>query len=146
MQWRVLSELVPRSFQDVTELLLQNRSILDSQAFLHPKTPSETSLEEVGLDIQAVRQAKERLVKAIKDKQKILVFGDYDADGVCATAIMWETLHSLGANVWPFIPHREQHGYGLTVAAIEEVSAHDVPQLLITVDTGILALAAGKQF
>ncbi|KKU18543.1 MAG: Single-stranded-DNA-specific exonuclease RecJ [Candidatus Pacebacteria bacterium GW2011_GWB1_47_8] len=144
MQWRVLSELVPRSFQDVTELLLQNRSILDSQAFLHPKTPSETSLEEVGLDIQAVRQAKERLVKAIKDKQKILVFGDYDADGVCATAIMWETLHSLGANVWPFIPHREQHGYGLTVAAIEELTAHDVPQLLITVDTGIVAHEAVK--
>lgn len=145
MQWRLLSETIPQSISALEATLLANRGILDPKIFFNPPDPDSISLEEVGIDVEQARRAKKRLLEAIKKKQSILVFGDYDADGVCATAIMWETLHGLGAEALPFIPHREKHGYGLTWAAIEEMAEHPLPKLLITVDTGIVAHDAVKE-
>ena len=60
---------------------------------------------------------------------------------MCATAILWETLHELGASALPFIPHREKHGYGITVPTLEEIfkKSEETPQLIITVDNGVVA-------
>lgn len=140
MYWRFLDEHTPQSQPELEEILLKNRHILDAPTFFHPKEPMHFSLEEVGIDGEQMRLAKERIVEAITKKQNILVFGDYDADGICATAILWEALHHLGADATPFIPHREKHGYGLTWAALEELKQHPLPSLLITVDTGITAI------
>jgi single-stranded-DNA-specific exonuclease len=128
------------------EILLTNRHIVDVPSFFLPAAPDSLSLEEIGIDVEQMRLAKERIVEAVSQKQKILVFGDYDADGICATAILWEALHRLGADATPFIPHREKHGYGLTWAALEELKQHPLPSLIVTVDTGITALDAVREF
>jgi single-stranded-DNA-specific exonuclease len=97
MQWRFLNDNSPKTAEDLEQILLQNRQITDPESFFKPITPDKISLEDVGLDVDQVRIAKERVLQAIEKKEQILVFGDYDADGVCATAILWEALYSLGA-------------------------------------------------
>jgi len=145
MQWKFLTEKIPQTVDDLEQILLDNRRIIDVNSFFNPLKPDQISLEDVGIDLEQVRTAKERILQAIEKKEQILVFGDYDADGICATAILWETLYDLGAKVLPFIPHREKHGYGLTWAAIAELEQQSLPKLIITVDTGIVALEAVEQ-
>ena len=77
-----------------------------------------------------------RLWQAIDAGEKIAVYGDYDADGVTATALMMLALRSLNANVSPYIPNRFEEGYGLNCDAIEHLASEGV-QLIITVDCGI---------
>ncbi len=80
------------------------------------------------------------LVDAIRDRQSILVVGDFDADGATGTAVALRGLRMLGAEHVGFrVPHRFLHGYGLSTALVDELSA-DPPQLLITVDNGIACL------
>ncbi|OGJ37823.1 MAG: single-stranded-DNA-specific exonuclease RecJ [Candidatus Pacebacteria bacterium RIFOXYB1_FULL_39_46] len=142
MQWQFLSKNVPKTLEDLEQLMLDNRQITDPEAFFEPVKPSQISLKEVGIDPKQVRKAQKRILQAIEKKEQILVFGDYDADGICATAIMWEALYDLGAQVLPLIPHREKHGYGLTWAAIQELEKRTLPSLIVTVDTGIVAIEA----
>jgi single-stranded-DNA-specific exonuclease len=71
---------------------------------------------------------------------RIIVHGDYDVDGVCATAIMVRALRALGANVGWFLPSRIDDGYGLALATVERLAARDTG-LLITVDCGITAVS-----
>lgn len=79
--------------------------------------------------------AVDRLVQAIQRGERITVYGDYDADGICATAIMVETLQALGAQVDWYVPERLAEGYGLNVAAISDL-AQQGTQVLVTVDCG----------
>ncbi len=76
------------------------------------------------------------VIKHIKEKNKILVYGDYDADGVTASAVMTETLNTLKAESQVYIPFRTTEGYGLNISALEEAKNNGV-KLVITVDTGI---------
>jgi single-stranded-DNA-specific exonuclease len=145
MQWRFLQEKVPHSLEEVQKILLENRHILDTELFFTPPNPINFSAEELGVDVEMLRIAKQRILKAIEKKEKIIVFGDYDADGISATAILWTTLHALGAQAMPFIPHREKHGYGLTWAALQEIYQGTLPSLIITVDTGIVAHKAVEE-
>jgi single-stranded-DNA-specific exonuclease len=66
------------------------------------------------------------------------LYGDYDVDGVCATAILWETLHPLSSQIKPFIPHREKDGYGLSQSGIDACLSQGA-KLIITLDNGIVA-------
>lgn len=104
--------------------------------FLNPKNPYKLTLREVGISPDEIKKAITRLKKAIKKREKVIVYGDYDADGVCATAIVWETLNKLGAQVMPFIPKREE-GYGLKVERIDQMAKAGV-NLIVTVDQGIV--------
>jgi len=86
------------------------------------------------LDMQ---KAVTRIEAAIKNKEKILIHGDYDADGVTATVVLEKTLKKLGAkNVYFFIPHRDIDGYGLSIKNAENFIAQGI-NLVITVDCGI---------
>ncbi|MFA6927813.1 MAG: single-stranded-DNA-specific exonuclease RecJ [Patescibacteria group bacterium] len=76
------------------------------------------------------------IIRHIKEKNKILVYGDYDADGVTASAVMTETLNTLKADTGVYIPFRTTEGYGLNKGALEEAKNNGV-KLVITVDTGI---------
>lgn len=117
-------------------LLLKNRGLTEvnqTKAFL---IPSFSDLEKVKLS--QTSQAIERIKKAIEKKEKIIVYSDYDADGISATAIMWETLNDLGANVMPYIPHRIKEGYGLAIPALDKLKNQGV-SLIITVDHGVTA-------
>ena len=84
-------------------------------------------------------KAIKRIGKAIAAKESVVVYSDYDADGITAGAIMWETLHRLGTRVMPYIPHRVEEGYGLSTKGIDTVKELYNPTLIITVDHGITA-------
>lgn len=136
----MLSERIPESVQAVSEIVLENRGITDIDSFLHPKHPSQLSLAEVCLDPDAYQRALDRIDQAREAEEQVLIFGDYDADGICATASLWAVLYDTGVKVMPFIPHRERHGYGVTIGALEEIEAESgLPNLVITVDNGIVA-------
>ena len=77
-----------------------------------------------------------RIHRALDGFEKIAVYGDYDADGVTSTAMLYSYLESCGANVMYYIPEREGEGYGLNVAAIDVLKGKQV-KLIITVDNGI---------
>ncbi|MEA3398455.1 MAG: single-stranded-DNA-specific exonuclease RecJ [Patescibacteria group bacterium] len=80
--------------------------------------------------------AVDLIIKHIKERNKIIVYGDYDADGVTATVVMYEVLDSLKANVDIYIPERVSEGYGLNVEAVKKIQKLGV-KLIITVDNGI---------
>lgn len=115
-------------------MLLANRGLV-----LHPKDPSLLTADDVGISKKSLTVALKRINKAVKNKESIVVYADYDADGITAGAIMWETLHSLGAQVMPYIPHRLDEGYGLSKKGIDSIKQQHNPTLIITVDHGITA-------
>lgn len=130
------------SVESLLQQLLQNRGVTSQKeinAFLHPPDPSSLTPEDVGIDTSSLKKAISRIEKAIKDKESIVVYADYDADGITAGAIMWEVLWKLGARVMPYIPHRVEEGYGLSEKGIEAVRVQYDPKLIITVDHGITA-------
>lgn len=87
-----------------------------------------------------MQKAVERIHTAIDGFEKIAVYGDYDADGVTATAMLYSYLESCGANVLFYIPEREGEGYGLNLGAIDTLREQQV-NLIITVDNGISSVA-----
>ncbi len=89
--------------------------------------------------IPGLTAAAARVAQAVRDKQKIVIYGDYDVDGITGTAILWHALRLLGGNVSYYIPHRIDEGYGLNCEAIRELCDQGA-QLLITVDCGVTAI------
>ena len=81
-------------------------------------------------------KAVSRIRKAIETEEHILVYGDYDVDGITAVALVWSTLKKLGANASFYIPNRLEEGYGLNIGAIKRAQK-DAVNLIITVDCGI---------
>jgi single-stranded-DNA-specific exonuclease len=126
----------------ILRILLENRGIKtkkEIEKFLNPKLESVT-IDSVRIDKQQLEKAIARIKLAIKNKEEIAVFGDYDVDGICGTAILWETLNSLGAKIMPYIPHRIEEGYGLSEKGIDNLKLTIKNcRLIITVDNGIVA-------
>lgn len=139
MLWQYLSDAVPENSEELESILLANRKVTDSEAYFKPKHPRDFSLAEVSIDETAMKVAVERIKKAAASKEKVLIFGDYDADGISATAILWNALKTIGVVAVPFIPRRDTHGYGITQKALDEIIAAGKPALIITVDNGIVA-------
>jgi len=144
MNWHILSKKKDQKAkiksEEIIKILLFNRGLKTPKEidnFLNPKKPEELSLKEIGIDSLEMKKAVKRIREAIEKKEKIIVYGDYDADGLSGTAILWEALHSSKAQVLPFIPRRED-GYGLKVEKIKELAKEGV-NLIITVDQGIVA-------
>ena len=115
-------------------LLLASRGITDPcdvADFLE----SQTELFDP-FDIKDMEKAVDRIRKAIETGEKIVVYGDYDADGVTATALLYLYLESVGADVTYYIPSRMNEGYGLHNEAIDALADKNI-NLIITVDNGI---------
>ncbi len=91
------------------------------------------------LSIADMGKAAERINRAIDDFEMICVFGDYDADGVTATALLYSYLETRGANAVRYIPDRLTEGYGLNIDAIENLAEMGV-KLIVTVDNGVSAI------
>ena len=87
-----------------------------------------------GMDI-----AVERIIKAIKNKEKILIYGDYDVDGITSTTVLKKYLMDRGISVDTYIPNRLHEGYGLNKNAINTIKERNI-DLIITVDCGISAI------
>ncbi len=128
--------------EEIVKILLENRGLIgfsDINNFLNPPDPYTLIPAAVGIDENQLNLVLDRLIRAIANKEKIIVYGDYDADGITAGTIMWETLYLLGADVLPYIPDRFSEGYGFSISAIEKIKKEHNPTLIITVDHGITA-------
>jgi len=125
----------------IIQAILRKRGIVkkDSAAFLYPKHPDELLLSDIDLHKKDIQPILTRIKKAITKHESIVVYTDYDADGLTAGAIVWETIHHLGGSIMPYVPHRVDEGYGLTKLGIDAVYERYKPALLITVDHGITA-------
>lgn len=122
----------------LTAHLLMNRGCETkekAEAFLHM---NEDRMHDPFL-LHGMKEAVDRVHKAVIDKEKIIVFGDYDVDGVSSTALMCETLQKLGAVYDWYIPNRFTEGYGPNVNAFQGLRDGGA-SLIITVDTGIAAI------
>ena len=89
--------------------------------------------------------AATRIVEAIRNRRKIVIYGDYDVDGVCGTSILWACLRLAGASdVAYYIPHRVEEGYGLNPEAIRRLVVDQKAEVIITVDCGISAVVEAR--
>lgn len=148
-KWDLLSESTPNSLKEIENVLLKNRGIItqkEKQEFLNPPNPDTISLEDVKIDQKEIKSAIKRIKQAKENKEEVIVYGDYDVDGVCATAILWETLYKAKLKVLPFIPNRFNDGYGLNPITIQTLKEKNKNlSLIITVDNGIVAHEALKE-
>jgi len=125
--------------------VLANRGITDAaagKAFLDPKLTDLHSPEMLGGCVEAAR----RIAAAVARRARIVIYGDYDVDGMAGVAILHSILRLVGANVRFYVPHRLEEGYGVNAEAVGKL-AEEGTDLLITVDCGISArgpLAAAK--
>lgn len=143
--WKVapkISDDFFKKFPEINPVILQlmhNRG-LDSQEkideFLNPDYGED--LHDPFL-FKDMKKAVKRIFKAVKNKEKICVHGDYDADGVSASALLVSILKKLGAEAEVYIPHRELEGYGLHKETVEYLAEKKF-DLIITVDCGIFNL------
>lgn len=114
--------------------LLYNRGLStpsEVRAFLKGEWPEDNPFRLKGMN-----EAVTRLRQAIRQREPIAVYGDFDTDGVTATALLVETLSALGAQVRPYIPHRVEEGYGLNMNALRELARRG-SRVVVTVDCGI---------
>lgn len=113
------------------------------QSFLSPAHPSLLTLKNFYSDTDVFSKKWKPFISLLRKIKKagsaIVVYTDYDADGVTGGAIMWETLHKLGFNVMPYVPDRKKEGYGFSEQGILHVKELHNPALIISVDHGIVA-------
>ncbi|MBA46794.1 MAG: single-stranded-DNA-specific exonuclease RecJ [Dehalococcoidia bacterium] len=127
------SNLSEISNSQIVENLIKNRNISDENIknFL-----SDSNLDTINpYEFSDMEDAVKILVSFIKSKKKIGIYGDFDADGLTGTAILIETIESLGAIPKPFIPNRENEGHGISEKGINSLIDFGC-ELIITVDTG----------
>ncbi len=142
MNWKILNQEPITDSQELIDVLLRNRQIDDTKLFLRPPGPDQIKASDVNIDPAQLKKAVKRLKQAIDNQEKVVIYGDYDADGIIAASIVWLTLNHLGLTAIPFIPDREKHGYGLAVDALAEIQQEHDPDLILTVDNGIVAFEA----
>ena len=120
------------STETILKILLDNRQIKDFPLFLKPPYP-ELKLSS--------KKAVSIINKHLKSSKNILIYGDYDVDGLTSTAILWQSLYSISSKVTPFIPHRQNDGYGFKADSLFRFQKNKkiVFDLVITVDNGIVA-------
>jgi single-stranded-DNA-specific exonuclease len=130
------------AFPPILQQILFTRGYRDRKsalAFLNAEAPFDTDPH----NLSGVSQSVERILSAIQHGEEIAVYGDYDADGVTATALLTQVLQQLGARVRGYIPNRFDEGYGLNIEALESLHQAGV-RLVITVDCGIRSPAEAR--
>ncbi|NMC09295.1 single-stranded-DNA-specific exonuclease RecJ [Candidatus Microgenomates bacterium] len=124
---------------DILKHILQSRNIENESKFLEPNISDIPSYKK----LFDTKKAAKEIIKSIELKEKIIIHGDYDADGICASSIIWEFLYkdlskflNTKIDVLPYIPNRIEQGYGLTEDSLNDVI--DLGgKLLISVDCGV---------
>ncbi len=146
-KWQVLGKVAGSGqkpgVDDIVDILLKNRKVVgqkQKRLFFNPPQPEDIDLIDFEIDKAQVKKAIKRLELSKKKKEKIVIYGDYDADGICATAILWECLDRMKLSAWPHIPDRFSEGYGLNADSVKELK-RKYPDLgiIVTVDNGIVA-------
>jgi single-stranded-DNA-specific exonuclease len=140
-RWQIAPTLTPQAneslvkFPSILRQVLFNRGYAtdsEARAFLKAESDFDTDpFQMTGMD-----EAVARIQHAVEQREPIAVYGDYDVDGVTATALLVQTLQALGGNARPKIPNRFDEGYGLNPEALDTLKGEGV-RLVITVDCGI---------
>jgi len=130
------------SISPVLAQIFINRGIKTSGEITSFLNPHVSQLSDP-FDIEGMKKAVDRIITAMRNGERILVHGDYDADGLSATAIMLLALKMLGADCHSFIPNRMEHGYGFTPPSVREAKQKGVA-LIVTVDCGITSFEAAS--
>lgn len=115
--------------------LLYNRGIVESEEVKRFLYPSLKHLQDPFL-MKGMDKAVQRIAEAISRKERILIYGDYDVDGVSATTLLLQFLRSSGVSAYFYIPHREKEGYGLNKNSLDKAVEMGI-DLVITCDCGI---------
>lgn len=141
-KWQVMPRIssdFKNQFSDKNETVLQ---LLKNRGLIEPKEIEEFLSADYGeyshdpFLFNDMEEAVALVISHIKAGNKIIVYGDYDADGVTSSAVLWSVLTDLHAKVDVYIPSRVAEGYGLNISAIDEIISTGV-KLIITVDNGI---------
>jgi len=139
-KWEILGKFKVGKIIDV---LLENRGLKgkrEKEEFFNPVHPEKISVKSLSINQKEIEETIRRIKDAIKSEEGIVIYGDYDADGICATAILWECLYSFSRNVLPYIPDRFSEGYGLNADSIQKLkSKNEKLKVIVTVDNGIVA-------
>jgi len=141
-KWEIINPNMPKDEEELLGILLANRKIEPAgrSDFFAPPHPKNIKIGDFGVDKKNLSLAVRRIKTAKTTREKVIVYGDYDADGICGTAIIWQSLYNFGLNVLPYIPERFSEGYGLNLESIEKLKKEDpTVRLIITVDHGIVA-------
>jgi single-stranded-DNA-specific exonuclease len=124
---------------DVVEYILKKREIKDTELFLNPNIKDIPPFKK----LYDAKSATKEIIKHIKKGSKIVIHGDYDADGICASSLLWEFLYrdvskflKKDIDVIPYIPDRMEQGYGLTKGSLNDLVELGA-NLVITVDCGV---------
>jgi single-stranded-DNA-specific exonuclease len=125
----------------VAQILL-NRGLSDVESCQGFLRPSLKSLHDPN-QLANLQTAAGRIARAIRDGQSIVIYGDYDVDGITATSILWHAIRTLGGKASYYIPHRTEEGYGLNTEAIAQLCDQGA-QLIVTVDCGVTAIEQAK--
>jgi single-stranded-DNA-specific exonuclease len=139
-KWEINSKLKNEKIFDV---LLKNRGMVtkkQKEEFISPTRPEKIRVKDLEISKKYMHRGIDRIIAAINKKEKIVIFGDYDVDGITSTAILWEYLFALGADITPYIPERFSEGYGIKIDSILKLrQQYPKLSLVITVDNGIIA-------
>ncbi len=140
-RWLIQTPITPEAraalsaYPPIIQQVLFNRGLASSEeaeAFLDARTDFDTD----PFQMKGMRIAVDRIRAALRDSQPIAIYGDYDVDGVTATALLVQVLRALGGNVIPYIPNRFEEGYGLNNEALTTLAGEGI-QLVISVDCGV---------
>jgi single-stranded-DNA-specific exonuclease len=129
---------------DVVAILLSTRGFStadEATLFLDPRLASLRPPEE----IPGIPEAVKRIIEAIRSKERITLYGDYDVDGVSSLTILCRYLRAAGGNVECFIPDRAAEGYGLSTAGVARCLRETIPSLVVAVDCGTNSRAEAEQ-
>lgn len=118
-----------------TAAILASRGFTDLDQIDYFLNPGKHHFKDP-FSLKGVTEVVERLRIAKEEDESVVIYGDYDVDGVCATAIMYRALAEYGIKAVPFVPERSS-GYGLSIENIDYLMDNFLPSLLITVDCGI---------
>jgi single-stranded-DNA-specific exonuclease len=115
------------------------RGVHDAPAFRQFTAPTLEDLHDASL-IHGMGEACDRIERAMRDRERILIYGDYDVDGVTSIVLLQTVLRSLGARVSYVVPHRLFDGYGLKIEVLDRVLVDESVGLVVTVDCGITSV------
>ncbi len=126
----------------VAAQILHNRGLSDGDGMKRFLSPKLNDLAGPA-SLPGAVEAAERIFTAIRNGRKVVIYGDYDVDGVTAVAILWHAVRLAGGVADFFIPHRLEDGYGLNAEAISQL-ADAGAELIVTVDCGVTAFEAAE--
>ena len=126
------------SGQQLVDIIIKSRNINNVKEFIDPPSPLTISIVDFDKKFNSSFKKILKILKEMRAKKKmVVVYTDYDADGITGGAILWETLYKLGFNAMPYVPDRKKEGYGFSIKGLDNVIKKFNPSLIISVDHGI---------